>query len=102
MSEAHVPGAWRCPQCGFHLQQVAFSAVTGAFGVPKSDAPERCPNDGAVMGRVSWRQQAEEAQESYSRLLNDLCHATGTDSLPAAMATIRQWRLAQPSSLSLH
>lgn len=57
-ADRHVPGKFRCPKCDYTLLQSAISAVDG--GIVDRDQPgERCPNDGAPLHRVSWREQAE-------------------------------------------
>ena len=66
----YVPGVFRCAKCGFRLIQSNLNAVDGS--VTARDAPgEPCPNDGAPMWRVSWKQYAEEQIEGYDRLLSE-------------------------------
>lgn len=65
-----VPGSFRCAKCGFVLIQANLNAQDGT--VIARDAPgDRCPNDGAPMWRVTWRERAEEAEERLGRLLSD-------------------------------
>ena len=55
----HVPGAWRCAKCGFGLIQSNLNATDGT--VTARDKPgDTCPNDGAPLWRVTWRESYQE------------------------------------------
>jgi len=57
--DLYVPGLWRCAKCGFHLVQANLNARDGS--VTHRDAPgDKCPNDGAPLWRVTWKEQAQE------------------------------------------
>ncbi len=57
--DLHVPGMWRCAKCGLYLIQSNLNAGDGTV-TARDQAGETCPNDGAPLWRVSWREQAEE------------------------------------------
>lgn len=55
-----MPGESRCPLCGFRLHKRILSASTGSIGIDNSIQLEPCPNDGQLLERVTWQQEAEE------------------------------------------
>jgi hypothetical protein len=54
-----VPGRWRCPKCNFVMQRVSLNFGDGTL-TADSGPGEVCPNDGATMWRVSYREAYEE------------------------------------------
>lgn len=56
----YVPGDWVCPECNYRLHSRILHAATGAVGVSKEEA-QTCPNDGFILRRLTWRQDAEDA-----------------------------------------
>jgi len=63
--ELYVPGEFQCAKCGFTLSQFRMRADDGAIG--SRDHPgERCPNDGAPLWRVTWKQRAVDHYERAS------------------------------------
>lgn len=83
----YAPGEWRCPKCNFALSKLTIFTRSGDVGVSERDAidAEPCPNDGTAMVRVRWRERAADNYNAYVQLVDDICKATGTDSLPAAL-----------------
>ncbi len=57
----YVPGDWVCPKCSFRLHKRVMSATDLSVGVDASAEPEPCPNDGVMMERLAWKQDATEA-----------------------------------------
>jgi len=91
--DVYVPGRWRCPRCEFASVTSTISLASGTIGhtatqVDARDAPPSCPNDGEIMLRATWREAATENYAAYAKLVEDLCAATGADSLPRALAGI--------------
>lgn len=64
-----IPGQFECPKCMFRLSSNILSATTGAVAPNRKAAPETCPNDGEVMRRVTWQQQARDAVESATQAI---------------------------------
>lgn len=58
----HVSGLWRCAKCNFVLVQSNLNAADGTI-TARDEAGDKCPNDGAPLWRVTWRQHAEEMAE---------------------------------------
>lgn len=58
----YVPGDWICPLCHFRCHQRTLYAQTGDVGVNYSQ-PDDCPNDGTPMERLTWKQDAEAANQ---------------------------------------
>lgn len=54
----YVPGAWRCPKCGFELTKSLLGARTGNIAPDMAQHDEPCPNDGEPMQRVTWKGDA--------------------------------------------
>lgn len=68
--DVYVPGQFRCPKCGFVLIQSNLNSCDGT--VTARDAPgDKCPNDGAPLWRVTWRDRCMESEERLARLLAD-------------------------------
>lgn len=101
-AELYVPGNWRCLRCGFVLTRATLFAASGTVGSSIDDITrmtgEACPNDGTAMVRVTWRDRAIENQEWAERLINDVLAAAQAESLPAALARIKE--LAAPVGVS--
>ena len=57
----YVAGDWVCPKCSFRLHKRILRASDGAVGVDLSEVGEPCPNDGETMQRLTWKQDAEDA-----------------------------------------
>lgn len=68
MTGLHVPGLYSCAVCGFQLVQATLRASDGAIG--DRDKPgERCPNDGHLLGRVTWEAHAHEIANRAAEFL---------------------------------
>lgn len=66
----HVPGAWRCAKCGFRLQQMNLNAQDGTV-TSRDQAGDVCPNDGAPLWRVTWKDDAAEAFDQIQALIDE-------------------------------
>jgi len=55
-----MPGAWRCKQCGFTLQKNVLHTMDGTVSADSSPLNEKCPNDGALMAPLTWRETNED------------------------------------------
>jgi hypothetical protein len=63
---AFIPGAFKCPQCGFVLTKNCINADTGEMGTREQEREsELCPNDGTMLVHVTWKDRVEE----YDKLL---------------------------------
>ena len=51
------PGVWTCPSCGLVCARSNLNARDGSV-TPSQTVPEPCPNDGATLRRLTWREQA--------------------------------------------
>ena len=58
----YVPGAWRCAKCKFTLIQSNLNAQDGTV-TARDDPGDKCPNDGAPLWRVSYRDWCAEQSE---------------------------------------
>ena len=68
--DVFVPGQWRCAKCGFGLIQANLNARDGT--VTARDEPgDKCPNDGAPLWRVTWKERCLESEERLGALLSD-------------------------------
>ncbi len=55
---AFMPGAFRCPTCGFQWSKQTISP--GGIGTTEADREsDPCPNDGTPMVHVTYREQLE-------------------------------------------
>lgn len=66
----HVPGSWRCAKCGFRLQQMNLNAQDGTV-TSRDQAGDVCPNDGAPLWRVTWKDDAAEAFDQIQALIDE-------------------------------
>jgi hypothetical protein len=66
----YVPGDWVCPECNYRLHQRILRASDGAVGVSDKEG-ETCPNDGYVLNRLTWRQDAEDANRVALDLMKE-------------------------------
>lgn len=57
----YVPGDWFCPKCSFRLHKRFLRASDGAVGIDINAEAEPCPNDEEMMQRLTWKQDAEDA-----------------------------------------
>ena len=91
--DVYVPGAWRCLTCGFSLCQATIFMSSGEIGCTREQVMnltgESCPNDGAPMARVTWRDRAEENRKWGESLMEDVIGAVHAEHLPGALAVIR-------------
>lgn len=93
--DMYVPGRLRCPKCSFELSKATIFAQSGAIGASKAEVyqeAEPCPNDGTLMDRVTWREEADRNREYAEKLISEIIEATGTQSLPEAMEAIKTAR----------
>lgn len=66
----YAPGEWFCAKCGFRGHQRTLYAQTGAVGVNRRES-DPCPNDDTPLERVTWRQDAEEANQIAMDLVKE-------------------------------
>lgn len=67
--EPTVPGEFKCPECGFVLMKSILNPTTLAVSRDSTDRLEPCPNDGAILRPVSYREALEEARAEACRSL---------------------------------
>lgn len=60
----YIPGVWRCAKCGFGLVQSNLNARDGSV-TARDDPGEKCPNDGAPLWRVTYKDELAEAYERW-------------------------------------
>lgn len=58
-SEIYIGGVWRCPQCSFECIKSFLYVKSGGIG-PNLEKSELCPNDGASMVRVSYKERVRD------------------------------------------
>jgi hypothetical protein len=118
---AFMPGCFRCPQCGFTLSKTCINVNLEIIGTREQDREiEACPNDGAMMVHVTYKEQlevyAERLKQEFDRFdahtkavadfLNDLWSimidplADGTRSVADTMAGLREAALQYRESVS--
>jgi len=56
----YIPGDWICPTCNYRKHQRLLHAQSGLIGVSLA-TPDPCPNDGTPLQRLTWKQDAEDA-----------------------------------------
>ena len=79
----YVPGDWICPQCHCRVHQRTLYAQSGDVGV-NLKIPDNCHNDGMPMMQLTYKQDAEVAnqlaldllKQSHRRLLRLQFRAT--------------------------
>lgn len=90
--DVHVPGAWRCAKCGFRLQQMNLNAQDGTV-TSRDQAGDVCPNDGAPLWRVTWKDDALASDALIEAQVNRAVAAEGMlAKLHEAMAVALQFR----------
>lgn len=67
-----VPGELVCPTCSFRLHKRLLSAVDFSVSVDSSPVTEHCPNDGAEMRPLTWKESDEEANRGLVSLVDRL------------------------------
>lgn len=90
--DLYVPGRLRCPKCRFELTKATIFVQSGDIGASKAEVyqqSEPCPNDGTLMDRVTWREEADANRQYAERLINEIIEAVGVKSLPEAMEAIK-------------
>lgn len=70
-NERDIPGSWVCDACGFALTKNLLTP-TGEVSTDPREITERCPNDGTVLRKETWKERALGAQELVSTLLDEL------------------------------
>lgn len=72
-----IPGSWKCLVCGFVLQRTSINAHSGDFGTTQADREdtEPCPNDSALMVRVSWEERCKQLGEAATSYCMELREA---------------------------
>lgn len=69
-ASSHVPGLWMCPTCNYRLQK----RIIGKHTV--SDDPGihilPCPNDGAVMEPVTWKEYSQGLELRLEQMLEEM------------------------------
>jgi hypothetical protein len=69
---AFIPGAFRCPKCGFALTKTCINARTGEFGTREQEREsEPCPNDGTMLVHVTYKEVLAEYDERLRLTLAD-------------------------------
>jgi hypothetical protein len=69
---AFIPGAFKCPQCGFVLTKTCINADTGEMGTREQEREsEPCPNDGTMLVHVTYRERLEEYDQRFTAALAD-------------------------------
>jgi hypothetical protein len=99
---AHVPGVFRCANCGFQLHQMTLNAHDGT--VTARDAPgEKCPNDGSPMWRVTYAEQLAEAHEEWGKQVERAAEAErDRDALRKENADLKAQGERQSSTIAIH
>jgi hypothetical protein len=67
----YVPGDWFCPTCGYRQHQRILYAQSGDVGINRAE-PDPCPNDGTPMQRLTWKQDAEDANRAALDLIKQV------------------------------
>jgi len=63
----YIPGIFKCTECGFVLSKATISASTMQIGLTEKNLePEPCPNDGTMLVKMTWKENAEELQQRCS------------------------------------
>ena len=70
--QRYVPGEWQCRVCGFHLHTLAMRASDGAVGVYDKPVTEPCPNDGAEMYPLSWKELSDQQAQNNMEMFEEL------------------------------
>lgn len=102
--DVYVPGRLRCPKCKFELTVATLFLQSGEIGASKKEVyqqSEPCPNDGTLMDRVTWREEADSNREYATRLIDEIIQATGANSLPEALAAAAAPRSGIPQDEAL-
>lgn len=84
-----VPGVMRCAKCEFQLYRTNLNMGAGTVTAGNSNT-EPCPNGCGPLWPVTWKQWAEQLQDSAERLAierNDL------------LADAKRWRYMRPGML---
>jgi hypothetical protein len=69
---AFIPGAFKCPQCGFVLTKACLNADTGEIGTREQEREsEPCPNDGTMLEHITYRERLEEYDQRLTAALAD-------------------------------
>jgi hypothetical protein len=74
----YTPASFVCDVCGFQLEKRTISAATGDVGIKKDgeECDDLCPNDGADMRRVTWKElalaQCKNASECMRALIESV------------------------------
>ena len=91
--QVFVPGCWRCAKCNFVLHQFNINANSGNVTV-RDEPGDKCPNDGAPLWRVTWREDAiemskrtEEQMQRAVRAEAEIVKLLQGSMLPQPMAT---------------
>lgn len=69
----YVPGLLHCDKCQFRLVKTILNMASGRAHAGETDKREVCPNDGADMRRVGWKEYAKELEKGQDHLLERLC-----------------------------
>ena len=90
--DVHVPGSWRCAKCGFRLQQMNLNAQDGTV-TSRDQAGDVCPNDGAPLWRVTWKDDAAEAFDQIQALIDE--NARLREALENVLSACDQGRMVE-------
>lgn len=58
-ADVYVPGVWKCNECGLRIFKQILYTQSGTVGVSEKEELEECINDGMLMVRVTWKEEAE-------------------------------------------
>jgi archaellum component FlaC len=59
-ASVYAPGVWLCPKCSFTQFKSILYVKSGSIASDLSQHKEPCPNDGAEMQRVTWKERATD------------------------------------------
>jgi hypothetical protein len=67
----HAPGMWKCMKCGFGLTKNILCMGSGTIHADNEPFMERCPNDGAIMAPVTWKELSKSNYEGALRFADE-------------------------------
>lgn len=95
----HVPGVWRCAKCQFTLIQSNLNSWDGTV-TARDEAGDKCPNDGAPLWRVSYRDWAAENEkvweEFHERELAEVRATAFAEGIEQAAQVAYSWWDGEP------
>lgn len=73
----YAPGSWSCPVCQFAQVNSVICATSGRVRADTESVP-LCPNDGALMKRVSWKSYVASYEKTLDEKIQHLTDAQAT------------------------